>query len=97
MYLKNIHIENYGPIDNIQYSCKFDEDGNPLPLVLVGHNGCGKTLLLSNVINSLIEMKRGLYRTLKEVRDDNYYRVSSKSYIKKGKEYGSNIKKSPIN
>lgn len=87
MYLKNIHIENYGPIEKLQYSCKFDDEGKPQPLVLIGKNGCGKTLVLSNIIHSLIEMKRKHYDTLMEVSENNYYRVGSKSYIKEGAQY----------
>lgn len=87
MYLKSIHIENYGPIDNIQYSCKFDENGNPQPLVLIGRNGCGKTLLLSNIVHSLVEMKRKHYKDIMEVSEDKYYRVGSKSYIKRDASY----------
>lgn len=87
MYLKSIHIENYGPIERLEYSCKFDENGNPLPLVLIGRNGCGKTLVLSNIIHSLIEMKRKHYNILMEVSENNYYRVGSKSYIKEGTQY----------
>lgn len=84
MYLSNIHIENYGAIKHLEYTCKFDEHGNPLPIVLIGRNGCGKTLVLSNIIHSLIEMKRKHYNQLPEVKDDNYYRVSSLTYVKEG-------------
>ena len=87
MYLKSIHIENYGPIERLQYSCKFDKNGNPLPVVLIGRNGCGKTLVLSNIIHSLIEMKRKHYNDLPEVKENNYYRVGSLSYIKEGMCY----------
>ncbi len=87
MYLKNIHIENYGPIDNFQYSCKFDNEGKPQPLVLIGKNGCGKTLVLVNIIHSLIEIKRKHYDNLPEVKDNNYYRVGTLSYIKEGANY----------
>ena len=87
MYLKNMHIENYGPIEKLQYTCKFDENGNPQPLILIGRNGCGKTLLLSNIIHGLIEMKRKNYNTIMEVEKDNYYRVGSMSYIKEGTLY----------
>ena len=84
MYLSNIHIENYGAIEHIEYKCKFDEEGNPLPIVLIGRNGCGKTLLLSNIIHSLIEMKRKLYDKLPEVKENNFYRVGSLTYVKEG-------------
>lgn len=87
MYLSDIHVENYGAIEHIEYKCKFDENGNPLPVVLIGRNGCGKTLLLSNIIHSLIEMKRKHYNQLPEVKENNYYRVSSHAYVKEGTKY----------
>ena len=87
MYLFDIHVENYGAIEHIEYKCKFDENGNPLPIVLIGRNGCGKTLLLSNIIHSLIEMKRKHYNQIPEVKESNYYRVSSLTYVKEGKNF----------
>lgn len=87
MYLSDIHVENYGAIEHIEYKCKFDENGNPLPIVLIGRNGCGKTLLLSNIIHSLIEMKRKHYNQMPEVKESNYYRVSSLTYVKEGKNF----------
>ena len=87
MYLTDIHVENYGAIEYIEYKCKFDENGNPLPIVLIGRNGCGKTLLLSNIIHSLIEMKRKHYNQMPEVKESNYYRISSLTYVKEGKNF----------
>lgn len=55
MYLKEIEIQNYGAIENLKYSFPFDETGNPLPVILIGKNGSGKTLVLSNILHSLIE------------------------------------------
>lgn len=85
MYIKELQLENYGPIENFKYSMPFDSNGNPLPVVLIGKNGVGKTILLSNILHSLIETKRKFYNTLQEVSEDNYYRVGSKQYIKSGK------------
>lgn len=87
IYLKNIHIENYGAITNFNYECQFDETGNPIPIVLVGKNGSGKTLFLSNILHSLIEAKRQIYTEIPEVDGDNFYRVSSKDYIQENKEF----------
>lgn len=87
MYIKKLLIENYGAIESIDYAFPFNVDGTPKPVILVGKNGVGKTLLLSNILNALIEFKRGYYRELKEVSDDNYYRVGSKSYIRAGSNH----------
>ena len=90
MYLRSIHTENYGPIEQLQYTCKFDDNGNPLPVVLIGMNGCGKTLLITNIIHSIIEFKRKIFSDIQEVNGDNYYRIGSKSYIREGACYSYN-------
>ena len=67
MYIKKIYIENYGAIENMNYTLPFSEEGEPLPVVLVGKNGAGKTVLLSNILHSLIEIKRKFYSEMSEV------------------------------
>ena len=52
MYLKNILVENVGPIPRLEIALPFDE-GMPKPLVLVGPNGSGKTTLLSIILDVL--------------------------------------------
>lgn len=101
MYLKHISAKSYGPIDNLSYSFREDENGNPVPLVIIGKNGCGKTLLFSNIIDMFVEMKRELYpQGILEVNENNYYKVGNLSYIKSGTrtsevkiEFGASNKK----
>ena len=81
MYLTKIDIKNYGAIKNVELSLPFDENDNPLPIVFVGKNGTGKTLLLTQIIDSLIEFKRSKYKKISEVNENNYYKVGSKRYI----------------
>ena len=100
MVLRNISIRNYGPIDDLSYTFRFDKAGNPVPLVLIGKNGCGKTLLFSNIIDMMVETKRQLYPNgVLEVVGTNYYKIGSHSYIKVGAdtssvkiEYGTHLK-----
>lgn len=82
MYVKEIQINNYGAIKDMEYKFKFSADGNPKPVVFIGANGTGKTLLLSIIVDSLIEMKRNFYNDIPEVSGDNYYRVASKRYLR---------------
>lgn len=82
MYLEQIQIQNYGPIKDIDYKLPFNEDGTPKSVVLIGKNGSGKTLLLANVIHSLIEFKKHNYTVLNEVDKNMYYRYGKTSYIK---------------
>lgn len=101
MYLKHMSAKSYGPIDNLSYSFREDENGNPVPLVMIGKNGCGKTLLFSNIVDMFVEMKRELYpQGILEVNENNYYKVGNLSYIKSGTrtsevkiEFGTSNKK----
>ena len=61
MYLKHISVKSYGPIENLSYSFREDEKGNPVPLAIIGKNGCGKTLLFANIVDMFVEMKRQIY------------------------------------
>ena len=87
MYLEKINIENYGSIEKLKYKMPFNEHGNPKPLVIIGKNGTGKTLLISNIVHTLIEIKRNIFNELPETDNKNYYRLGSKEYIRNGKEY----------
>ena len=47
MYLKSISMKAYGPVSNLSYTFRKNEKGNPVPLVIIGKNGCGKTLMFT--------------------------------------------------
>ena len=88
MYIKEIQIQNYGPLDNINLNLESDTSSNPiLPLIFVGKNGSGKTLLLSFIVDSLIEIKRHKYSVLQEVEKDQYFKLGKKDYIKYSQYY----------
>lgn len=91
MYIQEIQFENYGPISNLHITPKFDGNGKPKPIVFIGKNGSGKTLLLGNILDGLIELKRQKYSALKEVGENKYLKVGKKDYIKNNEEY-SHIK-----
>jgi predicted ATP-binding protein involved in virulence len=75
MYLQEISIKNYGPISDLKYEFKFNENQVPKPVVFVGKNGSGKTLLLTSLVHSLIELKRTSNQELQEVDEGKYYRL----------------------
>jgi len=87
MYIKELKFENYGPIENLGITPKFDANGKPKPIVLIGKNGSGKTLLLGNILDGLIELKRQKFTSLLEVGENKYLKVGKKDYIKNGKDY----------
>ena len=65
MKLKNINIKNYGSILNFDYKFRYNDEGNPIPLVLIGQNGSGKSLVIANIVDALVEIKRNLYNFFK--------------------------------
>lgn len=87
MYLQSITVKNYGPMEDFHYQLPFKEDGLPKPVVFTGQNGAGKTLLFSNIVNSLVEIKRSFYNKLQEVNENNFFRVASKKYVTEQKAY----------
>ncbi len=85
MYFKNVEIENVGPIS--QLSIDFPKNGEvPKPLVIVGENGSGKSILLSHLVNSLIVGKQEVFDNV-EVEKGKVYKYRSPNYVKSGKSY----------
>ncbi|MFA7348278.1 MAG: AAA family ATPase [Desulfurivibrionaceae bacterium] len=85
MYFKSLEIENVGPIDHIQI--EFPKEGNrPKPVIIVGENGTGKSILLSHLVNSLIVGKQQVFED-SEVETGKTYKYRSPSYIKSGAKY----------
>ncbi len=74
MYLKNIIIQNYGPLRDLQIDLPFDKVGNPRPLILVGLNGSGKSLTLSVILDALISMRQVVYADVPEIKKDKLFK-----------------------
>ena len=60
VHAKGIHILNYGPISQLAIRFPFD-DVTPKPVVLVGENGSGKSIVLSHIVNGLAAAKGVAY------------------------------------
>ena len=86
MYVKRIQIANYGPIDQLDITFPFEGD-TPKPIILVGENGSGKSILLSHIVNGLISAKDVIYPETPEVDMGKVYKLRSSSYIKSKKEF----------
>ena len=86
MYAKKIQIENYGPIDRLEIIFPFNED-NPKPVLLVGQNGSGKSILLSHIVNGLMSAQGIVYPENSEVEKGKVFKFRSPFYIKSEKEY----------
>ncbi len=85
MYAKKIQISNYGPIEHLDIALPFDGE-NPKPILLVGENGSGKSILLSYIVNGLMVAQGVIYPENSEVKKDKVYKFRSPSYIKTGAE-----------
>ena len=86
MYVKRIHIVNYGPIRDLHISLPFDAE-RPKPVLLVGENGSGKSVLLSHIVNGMISAKGAAYPESTEVEEAKVFKLRSNSYISAGAEY----------
>ena len=86
MYVKRIQLVNYGPIDHLDIAFPFEGD-TPKPVLLVGENGSGKSILLSHIVNGLVSAKDVAYPETPEVELGKVYKLRSSSYIKSGSEY----------
>ena len=86
MYAKTIQLINCGPIDRLDISFPFNGDA-PRPVLLVGANGSGKSILLSHIVNGLLSGQAIAYPETPEVEVGKVYKVRSPSYIKTGETY----------
>ena len=89
MYLKHMIYENIGPIDRIDIKPSFDEKNEPIPMIIVGENGTGKSILLSNIVDSLYELAAKYYTNacISEYFGHQYYKIISPQQIKIDKTY----------
>ena len=85
MYAKRVQIINYGPIGELDIEFPFDGDV-PKPVVLVGANGSGKSILLSHIVNGLTSAKDRAYPESPEIETGKVFKLRSSSYIKSGGE-----------
>ncbi len=86
MYTKRIQLVNYGPLERLDIEFPFEGE-TPKPVVLVGENGSGKSILLSHIVNGLIAAKGVAFPESSEVELDKVYKLRSSSYIRPESEY----------
>lgn len=85
MYIKRVEIENVGPIERLSIELP-TANGKPIPLVIVGENGSGKSILLSHIVNSLIVSRHEVYDDV-ELEKGKVFKYRSPTYIKSGEHY----------
>jgi hypothetical protein len=86
MFVKRITVENVGPLEQFDIELPFHPNDNPEPVILVGENGTGKSILLSIVVNSLIAAKQQCFDD-SEVTADRVYKLRSPLYITNNKHH----------
>jgi hypothetical protein len=64
MYLRELVIKNSGPIRDLHAEFQFGDDDRPIPHVIVGRNGTGKTNLLSLIADALMEGAAGSFHDI---------------------------------
>ncbi|MDO8934065.1 MAG: AAA family ATPase [Rhodocyclaceae bacterium] len=85
MYIKSIEVENLGPIQQLKIELPMHDD-RPRPLIIVGENGTGKSILLSHLVNSLIVGKQEVFDDT-ESEKGKAYKYRSPTYIQSGRDY----------
>lgn len=90
MYLDSLHIFNNGPIENLNIKARFNEDGTPCPIILIGDNGKGKTITTSYITDSLIEISKNAYNNIVE-KEGALYRLVAPKNIMSGKAFSTTI------
>lgn len=88
MYLKKIVCENMGPISVADITPGFHPNGNPKPLIVVGKNGTGKSILISNIVDSFFELGNQAYGDVakKTGLSNLYFKIAASNQIQIGKK-----------
>lgn len=89
MKFNRLIIENVGPISKLVF--EFPKNGErPKPLLIVGENGSGKSILLSHLVNALVAAKQAVYVDV-EVEKGKVFKYRSPLYIKAGEYYSYSV------
>lgn len=87
MYVTDICLEGLGPLPSLKITPRFRQDGAPVPIVLVGQNGSGKSLTLSVLLDAMIEAKKLGWHKIPEITHEQYLRLMSTSYVRVRSDY----------
>ncbi len=89
MYINNLYYKNIGPISDLKIQFRKNDNGVPIPLVVVGKNGSGKSILLSNIVDAFYELGNKAYNNVTESNGNGYqyYKAISPEQIRIGQNY----------
>lgn len=94
MYLREVFMRNNGPIKDLHLEFSFDSEDDPIPHIMVGKNGSGKTNLLSVIADSLMQGASKSFRdvlTHQEGGGQSYFRIVGGSLITFNEKYGLSV------
>ena len=89
MYLSRVNYQNVGPLKNVNVDLPF-KNNQPLPLIIVGENGSGKSLFLSNIIDSMYEIAGNIFQNVMVTNGTAghyFYKISQNTEIQIGQPY----------
>ena len=89
MYIESLHYKNIGPLSDLNIQFRKNEKGVPIPLVVVGKNGSGKSILLSNIVDAFYELANKAYDNATEAtsKGHQFYKIISPDQIQIGQNY----------
>ena len=89
MYINSLYYENIGPISKLDIEFRKNKNGIPVPLVIVGKNGSGKSILLSNIVDAFYELADKGYdnATQSTGNGHEYYKEIAPSQIRFGQKH----------
>lgn len=91
MYLEKIDYVNDGPVERLSYKFRKDSNGCPIPFVVVGQNGSGKSLIFSSIVDALFEISGKSFRNTwlpnEEGAGRQYYKSISEDEIRIGASF----------
>ena len=90
MYLSEMHYLNVGPIEEIHHTFRTNDKGTPVPLVIVGENGSGKSIILSNIVDAFYEFATKKFNNVMKYTaagGHSYYKTIRPSDIRIGSDF----------
>jgi len=93
VYLESIAIKNIGPIEGLIVRLPFDKNGKPKPMIFVGENGSGKTILQSQIADSFYEIGCNLFEDvgIQKGISRSYYKLCGGINLRTGTKKGFSV------